>query len=144
MRWQRHDIPAALAAWAVSVCALLVIVNPAPALRAALAVLSPLVVLLAFLTSLQSGTCPVCHAPRRRQICAQGDPTVRPASRTSTSQGDVAVTTGWEVDVPIDYACSRCGHARRVVSSRFVDLQTAPTAAEATVLALRELAPASR
>lgn len=137
MKWQWQDAPGALAAWAVSVCALLVIVNPSLMLRTGLAVLTPLVVLLAFLSSLQSGNCPSCRASRRRQIRAQDEPTVRPASQTATSQSGVQVLTGWEVEVPVETSCTRCGHSRRVVSSRFVPITAAATASEAAVIGTR-------
>jgi len=143
MKWQWQDAPGALAAWAVSVCALLVIVNPSLMLRTGLAVLTPLVVLLAFLSSLQSGSCPSCRASRRLQIRTQGEPIVRPASQTATSQSGVQVRTGWEVEVPTETTCTRCKHARRVVSSRFVSMTEAATASEASVIGARVTGSAS-
>jgi hypothetical protein len=137
MRWHWQNAPGALAAWAVSICALLVIVNPSLMLRTGLAVLTPLVVLLAFLSSLQSGSCASCRASRRRQIRTQGEAVVRPASRTSTSPAGVQVVTGWEVEVPVETTCTRCQQSRRVVSSRFVAMSEASTAAEASVIGSR-------
>lgn len=138
MRWQRDDIPGALAAWAVAVSALLVVVNPSPLLRAALALLAPAVVVLAFLTSLQQGSCPSCHAPRRRQSRVNGEPHVESASRTRSSRSQVGVDTGWNVDLPVQFTCGRCGNSRRVVTTRFVARERASTANEAVLIAQRE------
>lgn len=138
VRWQRQDVPGALAAWAAAVSALLVIVNPSPMLRAALAVLAPMVVLLAFLTSLQQGSCPSCRAPRRRQERLLGDPTVVPSSRAVSSSEEVGVDTGWDVDLPVQFSCGRCGNARRVVTTRFVPRSRASTPSEAVLIAQRE------
>jgi len=138
MRWQRQDVPGALAAWAVAVSALLVIVNPSPLLRAALAVLAPMVVLAAFLTSLQQGSCPACRASKRRQVRLLGAPTVTSASRTTSSSEQVGVDTGWDVDLPVQFSCSRCGNVRRVVTTRFVPRSRAATSSEAVLIAQRE------
>lgn len=141
MKWQWQDAPGALAAWAVSICSLLVIVNPSMMLRTGLAVLTPLVVLLAFLSSLQSGSCVACRASRRRQVRTQGDAIVRAASRTSTG-GGVKVATGWEVEVPVEYTCTRCNNARRVASTFFVPLAEAATVGEAALIGSRSAAAA--
>lgn len=138
MRWQRQDVPGALAAWAVAISALLVVVNPAPALRVALALLAPMVVLLAFLTSLQQGSCPSCRAPRRRQERLAGEPTVVSASRTASTRDQVGVDTGWNVDLPVQFSCRRCGNMRRVVTTRFVPRERAATPSEAVLIAQRE------
>jgi len=138
MRWQRDDVPGALAAWAVAVSALLVVVNPAPMLRAALALLAPAMVVLAFLTSLQQGSCPSCRAPRRRQVQTDGEPSVESASRTRSSRSQVGVDTGWNVDLPVQLTCSRCGNSRRVVTTRFVARDRAATPNEAVLIAQRE------
>lgn len=116
---------------------MLVIVNPSMVLRTGLAVLTPLVVLLAFLSSLQSGSCTSCRAPRRRQVRTQGDAVVRAASRTSTGGSGVKVATGWEVEVPVEYTCTRCSSSRRVASTFFVPLDEAATVGEASVIAAR-------
>jgi hypothetical protein len=137
VKWQWQDAPGALAAWAVSICSLLVIVNPSMMLRTGLAVLTPLVVLLAFLSSLQSGSCGACRASRRRQVRTQGDAVVRAASRTSTGGAGVKVATGWEVEVPVEYTCTRCGNARRVASTFFVPLAEAATVGEAALIGSR-------
>lgn len=138
MRWQRDDVPGALAAWAVAVSALLVVVNPAPMLRVALALLAPAVVVLAFLTSLQQGSCPSCRAPRRRQARVNGEPSVESASRTRSSRSQVGVDTGWNVDLPVQFTCERCGNSRLVVTTRFVARDRAATANEAVLIAQRE------
>jgi hypothetical protein len=139
MRWKWQDVPGALAAWAVALCALLVIVNPAPLLRASLAVLTPVVVLLAFLANLQQGICLSCRAPRRHQQRVIGATTVTTASRAATSGAGVGVTTGWEVELPVLYTCGRCAAQRRVVSTRFVDREQAATATEAEIITRRDL-----
>jgi hypothetical protein len=139
MQWRWQDVPGALAAWAVALCALLVIVNPAPLLRVALAVLTPVVVLLAFLANLQQGICPSCRASRRHQRRQVGEPSVRASSRTNSSSAGVGVATGWDVEVPVDHLCDRCGRQRRVVSTCFVERQQAATAAEAKLIAVRDL-----
>jgi hypothetical protein len=139
MRWKWQDVPGALAAWAVALCALLVIVNPAPLLRASLAVLTPVVVLLAFLANLQQGMCPSCRAPRRHQQRATGSATVTTASRTAASGAGVGVVTGWEVELPVLYTCERCSTQRRVVSTRFVDRDQATTATEAELITRRDI-----
>lgn len=139
MRWKWQDVPGALAAWAVALCALLVIVNPAPLLRASLAVLTPVVVLLAFLANLQQGICPSCRAPRRHQQRVIGATTVTTASRTAASGSGVGVVTGWEVELPVLYTCGRCAAQRRVVSTRFVDRAQATTATEAEIITRRDL-----
>jgi hypothetical protein len=138
MRWQRDDVPGALAAWAVAVSALLVVVNPAPLLRVALALLAPAVVVLAFLASLQQGSCPSCRASRRRQTRVHGEPSVESASRTRSSRSQVRVDTGWNVDLPVQFTCDRCGSSRRVVTTRFVARDRAATANEAVLIAQRE------
>jgi hypothetical protein len=139
MQWQRQDVPGALAAWAVAVSALLVVVNPAPMLRAALALLAPAVVVLAFLTSLQQGSCPSCRAPRRLQVRVNGEPKAVLASRTVASRAEVGVDTGWNVDLPVQITCERCGSSRRMVTTRFVSLERAPTSSEAVLIAEREM-----
>lgn len=138
MRWQREDVPGALAAWAVAVSALLVTVNPTPMLRVALALLTPAVVVLAFLTSLQQGSCPSCRAPRRRQVKVNGEPGVESASRTRSSRSQVGVDTGWNVDLPVAFTCERCGNSRRVVTTRFVARDRASTPNEAVLIAQRD------
>ena len=139
MQWRWQDVPGALAAWAVALCALLVIVNPAPLLRVSLAVLTPVVVLLAFLANLQQGICPTCRAPRRQQRRLVGEPSAQVSSRADASTTGVGVATGWEVEVPVDHFCDRCGRQRRIVSTSFVDRDQATTATEAKLIAVREL-----
>jgi len=138
MGWQRRDVPGALAAWAVAVSALLVVVNPSQPLRVGLAVLAPAVVLLAFLSSLQEGSCPSCRAARRRQERIAGEPSTTAASRANASGEGVGVATGWNVDLPVQITCTRCGHMRRVVTTRFVARDRAATAVEAVLIADRE------
>jgi hypothetical protein len=139
MRWNRNDLPGALAAWAVAVSALMVVVNPTELLRAALAILAPMVVLVAFLSSIQQGSCPRCHTSRRHQRRSVGEPTVVAASRTETSESVVGVSSGWEVDVPVYVECQKCAHHYRTVSSRFIPRTQAGTASEAALLAGRDM-----
>jgi len=138
VRWQRQDVPGALAAWAVAVSALLVVVNPSPLLRVSLALLAPAVVVLAFLASVQQGSCPGCRAPRRQQTRVAGEPSVSSASRTRSSRSEVGVDTGWDVDLPVTHTCARCGNSRLVVTSRFVARERAATPSEAVLIAQRE------
>lgn len=138
MQWHWRDAPGALAALAISVGSLLVVVNPTHMLRTGLALLTPLVVLLAFLSSLQQGGCSACHAARRHQRRVQNEPVVRAASRAGVYGSDFGVLTGWEVDIPVQFSCSRCGHTRKVVSTSFYDHATAATGMQAAILARAE------
>lgn len=138
MRWRWQDVPGVLAAWAVALCALMVIVNPSPLLQALLAVLTPTVVLLAFLANLQQGMCPSCRAPRRLQSRIINQPSVRQASRTDSYQDEVGVTTGWDVLVPFTHTCGRCGASRSSAVTCFVTREQAASATEAELLAISQ------
>jgi hypothetical protein len=122
-----------VSAWSVSVIALLVLLNPDPALRAGLALVVPAVVWLAFAGTTREGACPACG--RRGRQPERPQPQVRAASRTENGVGGVQVRIGWAVTITDSYICGRCTHAWQVVQETFVDRGDAPTSSEAALLA---------
>lgn len=132
---QKSVVIGCIGAGVLTVAALAVITYPAPVLRAGLALLTPIVVTMAFFGSWNSGRCPKCGARRNLQLRTELPANTRIASRADSDGDDVQVDLGWEVVLGEQVVCQTCRHEYIHRDSVFVSRRAARSASEATVLA---------
>lgn len=123
----------------LTIAALLAVTNPTPLVRAGLTLATPLVAVMAFIGSWQSGSCPQCGARRNKQTSVRQPVEVEASSKTISEQGAVRVDLGWQVTTRQSVECQECAHLYEKKQTTFVPRSQANGPAEAEIAALGKL-----
>lgn len=135
MRRYDRSLLGVMAVVAVSFAAMAFQLVPSSSARVPILLLAPFVAWLASPDPATAGGCPECRASRRRQRVSLGGSHVEASTRAGSEKGAVSVSIGWEVTTDIETICDRCNATRQSAIMQYVDRTSAPTAAEAAVLA---------
>lgn len=127
-----------IGAGALPYAALLVVVYPDSGVRTGLAVLTPLVVLIAFAGAWRRSRCPRCGARKSFQERVDGLPVATVGSRAGRTGDGVTVELGWDVELSESVTCVRCAHEYETRAVAFVSRGEARSASEAVVVARQQ------
>lgn len=133
--WERRSFLGLIVAFIASITMTTVFIVDDYRSRLGLAILVGVIIIYALPARFRVGQCPNCGAQPKSQLRTIGNITTKPFSQTITTNGDVSVSQGWNVEFAYQVNCDKCKILRNETKTHFISKDLASSQAQALLIA---------